>query len=468
LSILPPIINRLTLAAIALWAMAGSVSGAQAAPYVPGEVVVTYAPGAAPQAQAADQRATATRGIGRPARTRLLRITDATPVPQAIARLRRRPDVISAVPNYLAHVAAAPPQPPPAYVPNDPGRGGPGGWQAVQWNFLATWGVDAPEAWAHARAAGVPGGSGVVVAVLDTGVAYTRHGRFVRSPDFAAGQFVRGYDFVAHNSHPDDRNGHGTHVAGTVAEATNNAIGVTGLAYGARIMPVRVLDAQGEGDASAIAAGVRFATRHGARIINMSLEFSSDVTARAIPQLISALNYARRHGVLVVAASGNEGHATIAYPARSRSVLSVGATTEHGCRSDFSNDGRGLDIMAPGGGADADLPDDPHCRPLDPPGRDIFQLTLTGSNPRVFGLPSGYQGTSMAAPHVSATAALIVACRILGPRPSADALSQRLRATARPLGGRGYSTRYGWGLVNAAAATDPSIPVRHLPATPGR
>ena len=123
----------------------------------------------------------------------------------------------------------------------------------------------------------------MVVAVLDTGVAYANRGRFRRSPDFSRYEFVQGYDFVAQNRFPNDRNGHGTFVAGTIAEATNNRYGLTGLAFAARIMPVRVLDSQGEGEASTIAEGVRFAVRHGARVINLSLEFSSNVTASDIP-----------------------------------------------------------------------------------------------------------------------------------------------------------------------------------------
>ena len=102
--------------------------------------------------------------------------------------------------------------------------------------------MDAPEAWANLASDGAPGGLGVIVAVLDTGVAYTNRGRFRRSPDFSRYTFVNGYDFVERNRFPEDRNGHGTFVAGTIAEKTNNHLGLTGLAYGARIMPVRVLD----------------------------------------------------------------------------------------------------------------------------------------------------------------------------------------------------------------------------------
>src|SRR5207248_3074219 len=112
---------------------------------------------------------------------------------------------------------------------------------------------------------------------------------------------------------------------------------------------------------------------------------------------------AHRHGVSLVGASGNEAHRSVAFPARARYVVSVGATTVHGCLSDFSNQGEGLDITAPGGGADAVIDGDPNCHPADRPGRDIFQVTLEGgAQNRRFGIPGGYEGTSMAAPHVAA------------------------------------------------------------------
>jgi serine protease len=291
-------------------------------------------------------------------------------------------------------------------------------------------------------------------------VAYSRRGTFRKSPDLVKRHFVKGYDFVAHDNYANDRNGHGTHVASTIAEATNNGIGLTGLAYGATIMPVRVLDDHGEGDASDIAAGVRFAVRHGARVINLSLEFSTDVTASEIPELVEALAYAHRRGVFLVGASGNEAHRSVAYPARARYVVSVGATTEHGCLSDFSNQGTGLDISAPGGGADAVIDTDPNCHPADRPGHDIFQVTLEGSQDhRRFGIPSGYEGTSMAAPHVAAAAALVIATHVIGTHPTPGAIEQRLKETARDLGDPGPDTRYGAGLLDASAATAPPATV---------
>jgi serine protease len=383
---------------------------------------------------------------------KLVRVRGGETVAETLRRLRRRHDVLWAVPDYRAHVDGE-------MVPNDRGLSGAlAGWEQLQWNFAGPFSVNAPEAWANVAAAGAPGGQGVVVAVLDTGVAYANRGPFRRSPDLTRFSFVGGYDFIARDRFPNDRNGHGTFVASTIAEATNNGYGLTGLAYGARLMPIRVLDAEGEGEASTIAEGVRFAVNHGARVINLSLEFSSNVSAADIPELLDALHYAHRRGVFVDGAAGNEAHAAIAYPARAPDVVAVGATTEHGCLADYSNDGSGLTLVAPGGGADANLPGDPNCHPEQPAGRDIFQVTLTGPSTRRFGIPSGYEGTSMAAPHVAAAAALVIASRVLGNRPTPAQITARLRATARKLGAASDERLYGAGLLDAGAATRPGGP----------
>jgi serine protease len=363
-----------------------------------------------------------------------------------LARLRHQKGVAWAVPDYVAHATGI-------VVPNDPGTSHTaGGWRALQWNFDGPFGVRAPEAWANAGASRSPAGSKVVVAVLDTGVAYANRGAFRRSPDFSKYTFVQGYDFISRTPYANDRNGHGTFVTGTIAEATNNHRGLTGLAYLARIMPVRVLDSAGEGDASVIAEGVRFAVNHGAKVINLSLEFSSDVGAADIPELIDALRYAYKRGVVVVAAAGNEASTSIPYPARAAHVIAVGASTEHGCLANYSNYGRGITLVAPGGGPDASLAGDPDCHPELPSGRDVFQMTFAGS-PRVFGFPVGYEGTSMATPHVAATAALIIAERVLGSKPSPSQITARLKSTARKLGGAQDRTLYGAGLLDAGAAT---------------
>jgi serine protease len=190
-----------------------------------------------------------------------------------------------------------------------------------------------------------------------------------------------------------------------------------------------------------------------AKIINLSFEFGSDVTESDIPDVVSALNYAHSRGVLVVAAAGNEFSRTVVYPARSSSVLSVGATTSHGCLADYSNYGRRLDLVAPGGGNDADLAGDSRCNPFGPLGRPVYQMTFRDKTFRHFGLPSDYVGTSMASPHVVGTAALVIASGVLGHNPSPDALRAQLMRTARDLGEPGADSRYGAGLLNAAAAT---------------
>jgi serine protease len=427
------------------------------APFAAGEVVVGFKAGTSSRATRAALERTGVAQLSTPlAPFSTVALRRGLSVPDAVAQLRRHRDVAWAVPDYIAHTAVASKP----LIPNDPGVSGrPGGWEQLQWNFVGQFGVNAPQAWANVAAAGHPGGSGVIVAVLDTGVAYADHGRFRRSPDFRADEFVAGYDFVSHSPYPEDRNGHGTQVAGTIGEATNNGIGVTGLAYGVRVMPVRVLDSQGDGDASAIAKGVYFAVEHHAQIINLSLEFTAGtVKPSSIPELIAALNYAHAHNVLVVAASGNEQSNQLSYPAKAKWVVSVGATTEDGCLGDYSNYGPNLSLVAPGGGPDSDLPaGDTDCRSTGEQGADIYQETFAdveSPSVRVFGLPDGYYGTSMAAPHVSATAALIIASGIIGKHPSVAALTARLEQTATPLGiGAAYRRYYGAGLVNAAAAT---------------
>ncbi len=415
-------------------------AGAADARYRPGQVVVRYAPGA----QAAR--------IGAVPRTRVVNVPAGRSVADFERALRRRPGVLSATANYVAKVSG--------WIPPDPGAAATvAGWQALQWNFLPGTGVNAPDAWTHLINAGHPGGRGVTVAVLDTGIAYANRQRYRRSPDFSPVRFTHGYNFVDNDPFPNDDNGHGTHVAGTLAEGTGNAVGVTGLAYGVKLMPVKVLDKNGEGDSATISKGIRWASDHGAKIINLSFEFGSGVTRQQIPDILDALRHARQKGVLVVGASGNAAAQAVAYPARSSDVLSVGATTQHGCQADYSNEGQDLDVVAPGGGPDAPIDGDPLCRPLDPPGGDVYQMTFTGTNPRRFGLPSGYIGTSMAAPHAAATAAMVVASGILGANPTPAAIERRLELTATDIGTPGRDPHYGWGRIDAAKATDPAVPV---------
>jgi serine protease len=436
--------------AAALCGVCAPASQADSTPgYVGNEIVVRYDPVVVHALEARVGNASAQTSAGR---TQLLRLPAGESVATALRRARAEHGVQWAVPDYTAHIAGT-------FIPDDEGATHePGGWQQLQWNFVGPFGVDAPEAWANVAADGHAGGQGVTVAVLDTGVAYANRGPFHRSPDLDPYTFVKGYDFVRKDPYANDRNGHGTFVASTIAEETDNDYGLTGLAYGARIMPVRVLDGAGEGEASTIAEGVTFAVKHHAQVINLSLEFSPGVTAADIPELMEALRYAHRHDVLVVAAAGNEGDRSVDYPARAPDVIAVGATTEHGCLADYSNYGPELTLVAPGGGADASLPGDPNCRPEEAAGRDVFQVTFTGSSYTNFGIPTGYEGTSMATPHVAATAALIIASGVLGPHPTPAQITARLQDTATKLGGGGDERLYGAGLVNAAAATAPGGP----------
>jgi serine protease len=408
--------------------------------YRAGEVVVRYA------------GAHAASGGGVP-RTRVVKVPRGQTVAGYASKLRKRSGVLSATANYVAHISA--------WMPPDPGRAGvPGGWAQLQWNFLPAAGVDAPDAWQHLIDVGRPGGAGVTVAVVDTGIAYSNRDTFLRSPDFSPYRFVKGYDFVGHDSYPNDDNGHGTHVAGTIGEGTGNAVGMTGLAYGVKLMPIKVLDRYGEGDSVNIARGIRYAADHGAKIINLSFEFDEAITGSQIPNILDAIRHAKAKGSLVVGASGNAAAAFVAYPARSTDVLSVGATTEHLCQADYSNEGSDLDIVAPGGGIDNALPDEPNCQPKDKKNLAVYQMTFRSERSfRKFAIPGGFIGTSMATPHVAAAAALVVASGILGPDPTPDAIERRLEQTARDLGPPGKDPHYGAGLLNAGAATDPAIPV---------
>jgi serine protease len=305
-------------------------------------------------------------------RERVVELAPGETVGAVVRKLRRDPGVRWAGPNAIARVAS---------LPRDPGRAAiPGGWQQDQWNFLtppprgkactasAPCGVNAPGAWELLRASGNPhgrkanGNRGPVVAVVDTGVAYRKWGsRFKRNPDFAAGAFVRGRDVLARHNRPLDRNGHGTHVAATIIQRTGNDRGAAGLADGLRVMPVRVLNHRGEGSARDVARGIRWATRNGARVINLSLQFSGGVTRCAqIRGVCRAIGRARKQGIVVVAAAGNKRADTAGMPARAS--FGVAASTVRGCLSKSSRRGPGTKITAPGGGADA--PDaGSHCQP---------------------------------------------------------------------------------------------------------
>lgn len=251
-------------------------------------------------------------------------------------------------------------------------------------------------------------GAGVKVAILDTGIRTNHEDLTVYG----------GYDTTGTGSYTDN-NGHGTHVAGTVAALDNN-VGVLGVAPAARLYAVKVLDASGNGSYSNIIAGIQWAINNDMDIINMSLGGSSGSTA-----LQDACNAAYNAGILLVAAAGNNGTAAgttecIGYPARYSSVMAVGSITSSNTRSSFSSTGSTLEITAPGS--------------------SIYSTTYNGS----YGTMSG---TSMACPHVAGVAALI-----WGSKPSLSNVQLRnaLNATANDMWNDAW--RYGNGLVDAMAA----------------
>jgi serine protease len=421
-----------------LWVLMLFPAGARAGDYVPGEVIVHYADGTGGGVAAdvaADAGAAPVAGL--PGGSEQLKIEDGGSVRATIAELEKDPNVEYAVPNWRAHASAD--------FPNDPGA-------KYQWNFFGEYGINLPDAWTLAANLGAPGGRGALVALLDSGVAYERYGRYRRAPDLRRKTFVHPWDFIGHDRHPNDVYGHGTHVAGTIAATTNNGIGTAGIAYNAKIMPLRVLDSHGYGDSAAIARAIRYAVRYHADVINLSLEFPPEVRAAEIPDVVNALHLAYQRGIVVTGAAGNETDIAVAYPARVSTVIAVGATTATGCQAEYSNSGDDLDVAAPGGGADAPNTDSEwdaaHCNP-DSPGRPIVQQTFIRGSVQHFGLPRIYEGTSMASPHVAAIAALIIATKRLGAHPSPRDVEAHIEATARPAG---PADRYGAGLVDAAAA----------------
>jgi serine protease len=308
-----------------------------------------------------------------------------------------------------------------------------------QWNFYdygtlsngyaSNFGVQGMSAW------NTTSGAGVTVAIVDTGVAYENFGAYSQAPDLGGATFVSPKDFVNNDLHANDDNGHGTHVCGTICQTTNNAAGCAGLAFSCTVMPVKVLDASGSGQYSWIADGIRWAADNGASVINMSLGGSSGSST-----LQSAVDYAWNKGVVICAAAGNSGRNGIAYPARYSNCIAVGATRFDGARCSYSQWGNGLDVMAPGGDANVDQNHDGY-------GDGILQQTFSG-NPNTFSYYF-FTGTSMATPHVSATAALVKANQ-------SNYTNAQVRAaienTCKDLGAAGYDTKTGWGLVNAAAA----------------
>jgi len=443
-------------------------SRSDGAPYLHGSIIVKFRSGTAPGAQRlmVERVGASTMEVPSYADFDIVSIDESADPEAAAAALAQQPDVEYAQARYIMH---------PMFVPNDP-------LYSQQWNFPA---IDMERAWDLN-----PGATAsIVVAVIDSGVAYRNailrrnipswrgsNGLtvftfpalgvvdipFAAAPDLAGpDRFVAPRDFIWNDTDPLDLDGHGTHVAGTIGELTNNSVGVAGMAFNVRIMPVKVIDSlwddilgspfQGTDDV--VARGVRYAVDNGAKVLNMSIGRSGPPS----PLLQEALVYATSHGAFVAIAAGNDfeqGNPTewpAAYANSIQGVVAVGAIGRDRQRSFFSTTGPYVELAAPGGNQrvggttggilqqtyDFNFTDTFAFGPLryGPPRFDVFAYQF-------------FQGTSMATPHVSGFAALLMQQGITTPAAVEAAMEQ----FATDLGPTGKDDQYGYGLINPRAS----------------
>ena len=308
-----------------------------------------------------------------------------------IQRIQKMPGVTYAEPNYRFKGTDT--------IPNDTDF-------PIQYALNA---IRAPQGWDIST-----GATTVTIAIVDTGVDY---GHAV-----IPGKFVAGYDFVNSDNFANDDNGHGTHVAGIAAAFSNNGLGIAGVSWGARIMPVKVLAADNTGTSDDISAGIIWAADHGAQIINLSLGGPN-----ASNTLENAVNYAAGLGALLIASAGNNLGNLVFYPARYPVVMAVAATDASNQHASFSNYGPEIDVAAPGD--------------------SIYGLDIGGYSTRT--------GTSMAAPHVSGLAAILWAQAGQG---SASNVRWSIESTALDIDLPGWDPYSGAGLIQMDAALGATSP----------
>ena len=393
----------------------------RAGEYVPDEILVKFTPGTSDDviSEINSRHGTFEKYTSPYGKFKVIGIPAGRTVSEMVEIYNENPHVEYAEPNYIAYALM---------MPNDP-------YYVYQWNLdnSGYGGINVEAAWDFST------GIGVTVAVIDTGVAYENYGRrYKQAPDLANTLFVAGYDFVNNDAHPNDDNSHGTHVAGTIAQSTDNGIGVAGVAFNAYIMPIKVLNKAGSGTYDWVTEGIYYAVDHGANVISMSLGGPSPSTT-----LEDALAYAYNSGVTVVAAAGNDGKNVLNYPAAYDDyVIAVGATRYDETLAYYSNYGSSLDLVAPGGDLTVDQNGDGY-------GDGVLQNTFNPNtkNTRDFAYWF-FQGTSMATPHIAGVAALVIANGVTGP----DNVRAALETTAEDLGTTGFDETYGWGLVDAYTA----------------
>jgi serine protease len=304
------------------------------------------------------------------------------------------------------------------FVPDDPL------YSSKQWHLKR---VGAEGAWSYSC------GKGVTVAVIDTGVACFDKGPFSRGTDLAGTRCEGGWNFVDDSSEAADDHGHGTHVAGTIAQTTNNGMGAAGLAYCATLMPIKVLTKQGFGTVANVAEGIRFAADEGAQIINLSL--GGPIKSQILED---AVDHALSKGVVIVAAAGNSGR-SVGWPAAYPGVIAVSATDDKDRIAWFSSRGPQIAIAAPG----VAVTQQTICNG----GRDKCE---------VFGT---FNGTSMASPHVAGAAAIVESLGVTTVSGVRDVLRGTARAQSKD--GKDDEKLYGAGILDIGAAAS-GVFMRHL------
>lgn len=448
------LLSTVSVGLLCAWPLSADVVGTRAklglgkGGMMPGEVVVQFSEGLDEANVTSLVRLGGGRDGGWRSRfsrgLRLVKLNPGDSVERALQRYGSMPGVEFAEPNYLRKLHV--------FQPNDP-------LFRLQWNMRL---VGANRAWDIQQ-----GAASVTVAVIDSGAATQDHaafpltiefedgseqtftiGPFKRTPDWGSTRFAPGYDAIIDAGFAWDDDGHGTHTSSTVAESANNGVGVTGLAFGVTLMPIKAcfslpwIDPDLVGCPSlAVADGIDHARSGGAKVINLSLggEFPSEAERQAVQRAAGA-------NIVIVASSGND-DGPVGYPAAFPQVIAVGAVNGRRQRAFYSNFGPELDLVAPGGDPfdDADNDGTPDF---------VFQQTIDPDLAAVGDYTSdvthywGFIGTSMSSPHVAAAAALLISQGIT----DAAAVRAALEQTADDLGAAGRDDRFGHGLINPTKA----------------